>query len=188
MCFGSGYLDLVVCVYRLQCINTRISRLQIRMFYVYPKPSFHSAVNLPFPLLPLFTSLPVARQVDRNRSPHSRYVAIERVPFHTPTVAHSSRLAQNDATWSARTVNILHLHQDHHPVRPQGLLTTPFRPPWNRSGLGSSDRSRSLASRRPEIQSTILYILPYAYYIRISLPYPPTRPQCCTPHTNIHIS
>jgi len=29
VCFGSEYLDLGVCVYRSQCMNTRICRLQV---------------------------------------------------------------------------------------------------------------------------------------------------------------
>ena len=148
----------------------------------------HSAVKLPFPLLPLLAISPFIRPVDRDPSSSSRHVALKRISLHTPTAAHSSRLAHNDATWPARTVNILHLHQDHHPFRSQRVLATPFRPSWNRSRLGSSDRGCAFLSRRPEIQSTILYILPYAYHIRISLPHPPTRSQCCTPHTNIHIS
>jgi hypothetical protein len=145
-------------------------------------------VSLPCTLLHLFATSPLARPADRDRLPSTRDVAITRISLYVPHCrVHIKTIPQNDATWSW-TVNLTHFNQNHYPLRPQGVLTTPFSPPWNRSRLGSPDRSRTFAGCRPEIQSTIFYILPYAYYIRLSLSYPPTRVECCTSYTDINIS
>jgi hypothetical protein len=116
----------------------------------------------------------------------NRDVAITRVVLHylLPLDSRSNGVT----TQPARSVNLVHFHKNNHPFRSQGIPTTALCLAWYRSCIRSSDGSRTLASRRSKIQSTIFYFLPHAYYIRPSLPDSPTGFNARTSYTNLDVS